>query len=512
MGCLKKWQLKSIFIVSVVFSVYALSALFSGVKAASNIPELDTDVTPLSGQSLVNSVLGGGLTATDITSRGTIYTFTHGIDLVGIDSGIILDTSGRVEPNTPHDPDLQQLMDYTYGGHTSSLEFTITATGSFLNFNYVFVSTEFDQDPRYNDNFGLFISVNGGAYENIATIALSNGNEVPVNINNLRSGINGNNETTRSSISSEVSSHQYKQHSLFNSSPININNSNQQINGVSNVFNAQKTVTPGDTVKIKFAIADVTDTAYDSYVLIEADSISFEEQLAKINYQREVIEKLYSGRTYIITTDEGTFVIKSSTNGEIPLSGIDENGNPYDFIGKSISIVRKGIGNHPDSNPQRIMVSGRPGAPVDVSAPTGEPRDMFLEDVEITEDSISLEGSDAQEYSLNLTDWQSPDDTGHVVFSDLTPNTEYIVYTRYAATDETPASEPTAGTAIVTQNMARNLTYLISNYEGLYDGEPHFAYVGNLDGAEVRYSEDLYGTYTGTIPRFTEPGNYTVYY
>ena len=378
---LKRWQFRGIFITSLVITAYALSALFSSVNADSNVPELDTDVTPLSNQSLVNSVLGGGLSARDITQRGTIYTFNHGINLVGIDSGIILETSGRIKDNGYQDPDLKNLMDYSYGGDTASLEFTITSTGTLLNFNYVFVSTEFDQNARYNDNFGIFVSVNGSAYENIATIPVATG-DVPININNLRSGIGHNNEVTMSSL---VLNRQY---SLFNSTPININNSIQKINGVSNVFNAQKSVSPGDVVKIKFAIADVSDKAYDSYVLIEADSLSFEEQMARINYEREVIERLYSGRTYEVTTDDDTYTFTSSSNGEIPLAGTDKNGNEYDFTGETISLVRKGIGNHPDSDPQTIVIANRPDVPEDIDIPTGSPRDMYLETIEITENSI----------------------------------------------------------------------------------------------------------------------------
>ena len=115
-GCLKRWQFRGIFITSLLITVYALSALFSSVNAATNVPELDTDVTPLSAQSLANSVLGGSLTATNATSRGTIYTFSHGINTVGIDSGIILETSGRISSNNYQDSDLESIMDYSYGG------------------------------------------------------------------------------------------------------------------------------------------------------------------------------------------------------------------------------------------------------------------------------------------------------------------------------------------------------------------------------------------------------------
>lgn len=506
LGRFRQWQFRGIFIVSLLFTVYALPALFSSANAATNIAELDTDVTPLSGQSLVNSVLNGGLTASNITSKGTIYTFSHGIDLVGIDSGIILETSGRI-PSSGQDSDLNSLMDYPYGGDTSSLEFTIQSTGTLLNFNYVFVSTEFDQQPRYNDIFGLFVSVNGGAYENIATIPVATG-EVPVSINSLRSGINHNNEVTYTTL---AKNHQY---SLFNSTQININNSIQPINGVSNVFNAQKAVNPGDTVKIKFAIADVSDAKYDSYVLIEADSLSFEEQKAKINFEREVIERLYSGRTYEITTSDNTYTFISSSNGEIPLSGTDNNGIEYDFIGEGIDIVRKGIGNSPDSNPQHIDVPNRPDAPADIRIPTNTPDDVNvnIDVLDITEDSILISGNASQEYSIDLVNWYSPDASGNVLFSNLAADTEYTIYTQLPATEDSFASVASNCSAVVTHNMAKDLNYTIHNFEGLYDGQPHHAYIDDLENAEVQYSEELDGTYTDFDPEFTDPGDYTVYY
>ena len=504
LGHFRQWQIRGIFITTIVFTVYALTALFSSVSASSDVAELDTDVTPLSGQSLVNSVLGGGLVANDIASKGTIYTFSHGLDIVGIDSGIILETSGRI-PAAGQDPDLNILMDYPYGGDTASLEFTIQSTGTLLNFNYVFVSTEFDQQPRYNDIFGLFVSVNGGAYENIATIPVATG-EVPVSINSLRSGINHNNEVTYTSL---IYNHQY---SLFNSTPININNSVQPINGVSNVFNAQKSVQPGDIVKIKFAIADVSDAKYDSYVLIEADSLSFEEQMAKINYEREVIERLYSGRTYEITDGDDTYVFTSSTNGEISLSGTDSNGKEYDFIGDGINIVRKGIGTQPDSNPQHIDVPNRPDAPADVRVPTNSPDDGDIDIADITESSIIVAGNVGQEYRIDLVNWYGSDASGNTTFSSLSSDEEYTVYTRYAATESSFHSEPSDGSAIITHNMVKDLNYVIHDYSGLYDGLPHHAYIDNLENAEAHYSEGLNGNYSDINPEFAEPGDYVVYY
>ena len=141
-----------------------------------------------------------------------------------------------------NDPQLDGMRgSYSYGGHTSTLEFEtkVPPKGNMLNFNYVFASGEFNQNPRYNDVFGLFGSVNGGAWTNIAKITRNNNSQVDVNITNLRAGKSG------SEMSNGTSTNLSGSHSLFTNKSI----SPVSTNGVSNVFNAQMAVNPGDTVK-----------------------------------------------------------------------------------------------------------------------------------------------------------------------------------------------------------------------------------------------------------------------
>lgn len=117
----------------------------------------DTSKTP---EQLVQSLIGDGVAATDIISTGTVYNLSDATEL-GMAAGAALDTSGKSP--AAQDSDLAALIssegkDYGCSGtdtHTSTLQFTMTATGTLLNFNYVFTSCEFNQGSKYNDIFGL---------------------------------------------------------------------------------------------------------------------------------------------------------------------------------------------------------------------------------------------------------------------------------------------------------------------------------------------------------------------
>lgn len=255
-----------------------------------------------SATNLVKKILGDDIEFKNAKKRGTIYTFNGGSNYFGINSGIILDTSGvdneekgyvdkslqdlLGKTNTlvvssynslkPHEKqqvgereDLEALYNENDGGHTSSLEFELIADGNLLNFNYAFASTEFDQEPKYNDTFGLFVSINNGEYENIATIKRDDNTLAPVSITTLRAGLNGKEMLNGLSTDLEKNTN----HTLFKIN--DTDNDYIDYNGISNVFNASKKVNVGDKVKVKLVIADASDDGYDSYVFIEADSLSF---------------------------------------------------------------------------------------------------------------------------------------------------------------------------------------------------------------------------------------------
>lgn len=468
--------LLSIILAAILFFTYNLDA--TALTTSSNFNDTS--------ENLVNKILGTGIKATNISKSGTVYEFSNGLNDFGIESGIILDTSGSGQGDQT-DSDLAALMDYSYGGHTSSLEFTMTAKGSLLNFNYVFASGEFKYGPNYNDVFGLFVSVNNGPYENIAKIENDNGDKLPVNITNLKANPN-----------------------LYSKKSISING--ETTDGVSNVFNAQKKVNKDDIVKVKFVIADVTDTSVNSYVMIEAGSLSFDAPGANLDYSNEKLQNLEPNTTYKIIDNKNTYELTSDDEGKIPLVGKDNNNENYNFIGKELQIIKKGIDNIPDSEPQDIVIDGRPNKPENVAQLTNAPNDIDVNDIEVTETEIRIIAKEGQEYSIDNNTWYSPNQDGYVIFNNLQPNKKYEVYTRYKATTSSLASDSTSGTEIVTKNMVKSLNYSENNYEGEYDGNYHYAYITSEEDVNIKYSKSLNGTYTNDVIRFKKTGIYTIYY
>ena len=286
-------------VLSFMFAVATLLLTATPAHAVTIIGSKDRPAS-----ELAEFVAASGLGVENAQRSGTVYEFEGGGSL-GIESGIVLDTSGSVDGSAANDPNLATLVNatgYSYGGSTSTLSFQMTATGTLLNFNYVFASAEFDQNAKYNDIFGLFVSVNGGAYENIAKITRSNGSLVDVNITNLRAGVSGT-EMSNGTATSPLSG----THSLFSNT--NISGLSGSTNGVSIVFNAQKEVPKGATIRIKFGICDVSDTSVDSYVFIEAHSIKFDTPGAKPDYFAEELWDLKPNQTYEISDGTNTFTL-----------------------------------------------------------------------------------------------------------------------------------------------------------------------------------------------------------
>lgn len=402
-------------------------------------------------QDLIDVVLGNGVVASGQVRNGTAYTFGNGTVDVGMSSGIMLDTSGKT-PNTTRDPDLAALcqsLNVSYGGDTSVLEFEMQATGTELVFNYAFASDEFDQGPRYNDVFGLFISINGGPYQNIALITRTNGNQVPVTIINLRAGLDG------TEMNNGQSTTLGGNHTLFTEKAITLLGN---INGISNIFTAKQSVNIGDTIKLKFAICDVGDTSHNSYVFIEAGSVHFNAPDGKNDYPSEEIYNLDPEALFEVSYGGDTHPITSSSAGKIPMEGTDDNGDTYSLLGKTINIVKKGDGTHQDSQPQTLSVAGRPDV-IDVDISEGS-REVSTTDTSIV---LTLDNSDPdrmrQQYRLfdgygnpiSGFDWQNAGDLGgNLYYEGLDPDTDYLIKIYIPATDSYPKSFTTPGVRIRT--------------------------------------------------------------
>ncbi len=202
-----------------------------------------------------------------------IATLTGGTELLGIEEGFVLSTGNTHENfdnsytkdynGTYKDADLNELIEsqgQEYGGDTAALQFQVRSTGTALDFNYVFVSSEFDQDSEYNDIFGLFIKVNDGEFENIALLPEGE----MVTITTLRTdpltnpaGAKITNDTQLRYITTDIEK------------------VNSPYNGYSIVLTASKKVAVGDVITVKFVIADVGDCRYDSSIIMQKGSFKF---------------------------------------------------------------------------------------------------------------------------------------------------------------------------------------------------------------------------------------------
>ena len=346
---------------------------------------------------LAETLLSEGVNAIEGSESviGNVRYFTDGDKFgtadLGIKEGVILSTAWSEFGNqyeSECDPDLKKLIENEeledliddelyYGADLACLQFTMKATGNLLNFNYIFMSGEFTESPKYNDVFGLFVSVNGGPFENIAK--LPNGEDV--SITNLRAGhdgqqLNGGLDSIGSLC--EITGQRSGERDYFtynidgfatdewwaerhDTADEEYYTELAETNGYSIVLNAKKEVKKNDIVTVKLVIADVSDDLVTSAVLIQADSMSFDAPGAKVDYVKEVITGL-DAATYTITEAGNTYNFTVAEGADIPLVGKDDNNKVYNFEGKEISIKQHMEGGVL-SDPKVIQVAARPVAP-----------------------------------------------------------------------------------------------------------------------------------------------------
>ena len=218
---------------------------------------------------LANALVGDGITISNVSYTGSpesAGSFDGGSGIIGFDEGIVLSTgriTGITGPNTSGsfsgefglagDADLNTLSGFSTND-AAVLQFDFVPSGSFLTFNYVFASDEYNDyvHGQFNDTFGFF--VNG---QNCAVV-----DGQPVSINTINNG------------------------NPFGSDPrehpgLYINNAvaqggggiNTEMDGLTTVLGCQATVVPNSVNHMKLAIADASDTAIDSNVLLQGESL-----------------------------------------------------------------------------------------------------------------------------------------------------------------------------------------------------------------------------------------------
>ena len=210
------------------------------------------------------------------------------------------------------------------------LEFDFTASGDSISFNYIFGSDEYETwiNTQYNDVFAFFLSGPGIAGEfdspagfpdgaiNIAGVPDSDP-YLPITISSVNSGTNA----------------QYY-----------VNNQSEQdicILGYTQSFTAEAAVQCGQTYHIKLAIADGSDTALESVVVLEEGSFSSNafDLTATASISGNII---FGGDTTVVEScNDAIFqVVRPDASIEdtliITIGGTATNGVDYELIDPEI--------------------------------------------------------------------------------------------------------------------------------------------------------------------------------
>ena len=197
---------------------------------------------------------GIALTTSDLTTTFSLNTNTSSINAAG---------------GTYTDAEISSLIS---GGSINDLiifEFdaVLDPLATVLTIDYQFMSDEYDTyvGSAFNDVFGYFITSDitepHTGYTNFAIVPGTTSD--PVSINYINNGSAGSNASDPLPAMSTDHSAQ------FISNPVNTNNVAIEFNGLTKKLRASaKNLTPGTTYHVKLVLADISDSSYDSAILI----------------------------------------------------------------------------------------------------------------------------------------------------------------------------------------------------------------------------------------------------
>lgn len=273
-----------------IISAFVLSLLLLGVQSQIVI---DNSVTL---DEAIATLLGPNIQFSNVTFSGDanqLGYFDATNSNVGIATGIILGTGDVINAEGPNDgssssigggntgasdADLDDLDGLTHND-AAILEFDFIATGTAVSFDYVWASEEY---PEYtgagtcgdvSDVFGFFLSgpgISGPFINNADNIALIPGTTDFVSIFNLNAGCDG---TAVPGDADCNNCEYYINNGDGFTAPFNTDNFYVQYDGLTVVLTAvYEGLVCGETYHIKLAVADVSDTAFDSAVFLQEGS------------------------------------------------------------------------------------------------------------------------------------------------------------------------------------------------------------------------------------------------
>lgn len=240
-----------------------------------------------------STLIGSGITATNITFNGSSASALNVRDQVGIFSngqttnlgmanGIIIATGKAnlaIGPNNQNDdssqtsfpivgdPDLAQLVTYAIA-NKAVIEFDFISTNEIIGLDFIFASEEYPEfvNSIFNDVMGIFLSGPGivGPFsnnaKNIAVLPLSS---IPVITNTINNGLSNNGPCE--------SCNYYVDNGTGNTPLVN---ATLQYDGFTTEIDATSAVQTGLSYHLKIAIANVYDNLYDSAIFLKANSFN----------------------------------------------------------------------------------------------------------------------------------------------------------------------------------------------------------------------------------------------
>jgi outer membrane protein OmpA-like peptidoglycan-associated protein len=185
---------------------------------------------------------------------GLLLSTGHAINVQGPNKGTGFTTSNR----SKGDKDLHFLAQFkTYDA--TSISFDFTPQNNLIRFNYVFASEEYPEyvGSTFNDVFGFFLTdLETGDITNLAVIPNT---ELPITVNNIN----------------HIKHSNFYVKNSFESTP---DSNTIEFDGMTQTLIAYSQVVPGRKYRMKIAIADVGDDAFDSGVFLEGNSFISEDK------------------------------------------------------------------------------------------------------------------------------------------------------------------------------------------------------------------------------------------
>lgn len=230
-----------------------------------------------------NVLIGEGVTVSNITYTGGISQLgllENGNDVFSVDAGLMLNTDNALCDDFCMDclgggtdadllavansvpPLIGESFTVSSVNDLCIIEFDFEADGDSISFNYVFGSDEYLTfvNTQYNDIFAFFLSGPGIVGDYAAPAGFPDG---AINIAEVPG--TGGWPVTISSVNN-VTNPEY-----YNDNP---GQAGICTNGYTETFTAEAAVQCGEIYHIKLAIADGSDTALESFVVLEAGSFS----------------------------------------------------------------------------------------------------------------------------------------------------------------------------------------------------------------------------------------------